>query len=106
MKVVTMHKILLGVLLLPALAQAEPVTVEKPVICDKTELVLKVLRERHGEIPVWIGSDAEESKSNYVVMINRETASWTLIQYNPNVACVLGSGEGFRLNVQESKRNL
>lgn len=101
-----MHKLLLGVLLLPALAQAEPVTVEKPVICDKTELVLKVLRERHGETPVWIGTGNEEPRSNYVLMINRDTASWTLLQYNPDVACVLGSGEGFRINLKEQKPGL
>ncbi len=89
-----MRKFLLGVLLLPALAQAQPVTVEKPVICEKTEKVIETLQKgQYKETPIWIGHD---EKSKYALFANEKTKSWTIIQFNENIACILGVGEGSR----------
>lgn len=87
-----MRKLLLGVLLLPALAQAQPVTVEKPVVCDKTEKVIETLQGgQYKENPSWIGFD---DKSKYALFVNEKTKTWTMIQFNENIACVIGLGEG------------
>jgi hypothetical protein len=87
-----MHQYLLGVLLLPALALAQPVTVEKPVVCDTVKIVVETLSgKNYQEQPFWTGSD---EKSRYVMMVNERTGSWSLVQFNNNIACVLGSGEG------------
>jgi len=87
-----MRQLLLGVLLLPAIAFAEPVTVEKPVVCEKTKILIEVLSgSDYKEVPVWTGRD---DTSRYSIFANEKTGSWTIIQFNANIACVLGSGEG------------
>jgi hypothetical protein len=87
-----MRRFLLGVLLLPAAALAQPVTVEKPVLCEKTEVVINgLLDSDYKEQPIWIGVD---EKSRYSIFANEKTGSWTLIQFNEKIACILGVGEG------------
>lgn len=90
-----MYKLILGVLLLPALAYAQPVTVEKPVVCDKVKNVIEYFSG--GDIqeqPFWVGTD---QKSRYLMMVNKENKSWTLIQFNDQIACIIGSGENSKL---------
>ena len=84
-----MHKFILAVLLLPALAYAQPVTVEKSVICDTPKTVIEALSGKHQEKPFWVGSD---EKSRYVMMVNEETGTWSMVQFNDKIACVLGTG--------------
>jgi hypothetical protein len=90
-----MRKFLLGVLLLPALALAQPVTVEKPVVCEKTEKVIESLQKgQYKENPAWIGYD---DKSRYALFANEKTKTWTMIQFNETIACIIGVGEGSKL---------
>lgn len=90
-----MLKYLLGVLLLPALANAEPVTVEKPVICDKVKTVIEFLSGGNfKEQPFWVGSD---DTSKYVMMVNEKTGTWTMVQFNDQIACIIGTGENHRV---------
>ncbi len=85
-----MHKFLLGVLLLPALVAAQPVTVEKPVICERTELVIESLQKgEYKEQPVWIGVD---ESSRYSLFVNNRTKTWTMIQFNQQIACIIAVG--------------
>lgn len=85
-----MRKFLLGVLLLPALVVAQPVTVEKPVICEKTEIVIEsLLKGEYKEQPVWVGAD---ESSKYSLFVNNRTTTWTMIQFNQQIACIIGVG--------------
>lgn len=77
-----------------SVANAQQVQIEKTVVCDKTAEVFEVLGKQHQEVPVWGGKNSEE-KSNYALMLNTETKTWTLIQFNNNVACVLGTGNDY-----------
>jgi hypothetical protein len=89
-----MHKFIFGVLLLPALAYAQPVTVEKPVICDTPKTVIETLTGKgYQEQPFWIGND---ETSRYILLANERTKSWTIVQFNKNIACVLGTGDNHR----------
>jgi hypothetical protein len=89
-----MYKFIFGVLLLPALAYAQPVTVEKPIVCDTTKIVIETLTgKQYEEQPFWIGSD---NNSRYVMLVNEKTSTWTFVQLNENVACILGTGEQYR----------
>lgn len=89
-----MRSFLLGVLLLPAVAFAQPVTVDKSVPCDKVERVIEELTKKHGEQPVWVG---QAQDSRVTVLVNPQTQSWSVVQFNDKVACVLEVGEGFQL---------
>ena len=89
-----MYKLIVGVLLLPALASAQPVTVEKPVICDTPKIVIETLTGAgYREQPFWGGND---STSRYVLLVNERSKTWSFVQFNRDIACVIGTGENHR----------
>ena len=94
-----MKKLLLGVLLLPALAYPDPVKVDKEIICDETKVIISTLM-KYKESPVWIGKD---DISKYALLANEQTGSWTLVQFNDTIACIIGVGEGHKLIKIEPK---
>jgi hypothetical protein len=86
-----MKTIALALLLSSSVALSQPVRVNKTVFCDKTDTVMNALTKDYQETSAWIGVD-EDSETNYTVLHNPETKTWTLIQFNRDVACVLGNG--------------
>jgi hypothetical protein len=93
-----MKKLLALLLIIPLLTSAQsssgPVTIEKTVVCDKTQNVLDVIiNGRYQENPVWGGVDDD---SRYGLLVNRETGTWTIIQFNKETACILGTGKSSR----------
>ena len=92
-----MKKLLSLLVVIPLLTSAQsagPTAVEKTVICDKTQNVLDVIMNgRFKETPMWGG---EDETSRYGLLVNRETGTWTIIQFNKDAACVLGTGDGSR----------
>jgi hypothetical protein len=73
---------------------------QKPVLCDNTKKVLKTLMEKYGEVPVWTAKDASDD-SRYLLLVNSKTTSWTLIQFTPEHACIIGLGEQSNLASQD-----
>lgn len=89
-----MYKFILGVLLLPAVAVSQPVTVEKPVVCDTPKIVIETLTgKEYKEQPFWAGVD---ENSRYVMLVNEDTGTWSIVQFNKNIACILGTGNNHR----------
>jgi len=90
-----MRLALLTILLVPFMAFAEePVTVNKEVFCTTTTTMLSAVRSSYGEYPVWHGDT--EGEGSVVITANPTTNSWSIIQYNEKVACILEVGKGFR----------
>ena len=86
-----MKKILIILLMLPHLVWAqEPVIVEKKIACNWLNLVLENLAEKYQERPVWVG---QQDNTNYSLLVNPKKSTWTLIQFNKEIACVIGSGD-------------
>lgn len=86
-----MKTILVLMMLMISSAYAEPIKVDKPIICDKFSTVIDVLTNGESkESPVWIGKD---ENSNFSLLTNEKTKTWTIIQFNGTIACVLGSGD-------------
>jgi hypothetical protein len=75
---------------------AEPTATKKEVYCDKTETIISILKGKDfQEVPIWFGkSDAKAP--NYTLFVNQETRSWTIIQFNNELACVIGTGESYQ----------
>lgn len=89
-----MRTLLTSILLLPVFALAELVTVEKPVVCDDAQILLKYFAQSDwNEKPFWIGND---STSRYTLLVNDKTKTWTLLQFNKETACIIGTGENHR----------
>ena len=78
--------------MLTTLAHAEPRTLNKPVVCESTEKVLRTMIEEFGETPQWRGVNAQQGTST-VLTVNPKTGAWTLIEYTSQMACVIGVGE-------------
>jgi hypothetical protein len=88
-----MHRFLpILILLSPLLASAEPIQINKPVTCENTLLIFQALLEQAGEKPIWVGKGDGVDTSRTVILANEKTKSWTIVQFDKNMACVLGSG--------------
>ena len=82
-----------GVLLTGSLF-AQTVTIEKPVECVDTETLFTTLfNSDYKENPIWLGIQPGATLSRYSLFMNQKTKTWTLIQFNEKIACVLGTGE-------------
>ena len=89
-----MKYFLLFVLLVVGLVAAQSVTVQKPVECADTATLLRGLSgSDYKEKPIWWGVEPGATVSRYSLFVNEETKSWTLIQFDEKIACVLGTGE-------------
>lgn len=93
-----MKKLLLCVLLLPTLALAEPVKINKEVLCDRATDMLTYFSEKYKEKPLWIGNSDD---TNVALIVNQETQTWTVVQFNAekNIACFIEAGKGFKFRL-------
>ena len=81
-------------MLVLGLAVAQSVTVQKPIECAETATLLRGLSgSDYKEQPIWWGIEPGATVSRYSLFVNEQTKSWTLIQFDEKIACVLGTGE-------------
>lgn len=97
----TAKSFMVGVLLIPALVFSEPVKVDKPVICDNVEIVVKYITGEFGEQPIWMGSSPKGEQS--ALFVNTQTGTWSIISTTQTKACLLESGVGFQLRTLPQK---
>ena len=89
-----MKYLLLLVLLVIGLVAAQSVTVQKPVECVDTKILFQgLVGSDYKEKPIWWGVEPGASVAKYSLFVNEQTKSWTLIQFDDKIACVLGTGE-------------
>lgn len=82
---------------------AEPFELQKTVICDRSTAVLNGLQAgQYKEVPRWTGI-ASNDETSFVIMANEKTGTWTIVQFNSEVACILG--EGKNSSIVENKSN-
>ena len=94
-----MRKLLLMCMIaVPLAAVAEQVRLNKEVVCDDASNILPQLIKL-GEQPIFAGTLTE---SSVVFMVNPDTQSWTVVQTDGNVACVIDVGEGFKFQLPKS----
>ena len=72
--------------------KAEPIQIKKPVLCETTFLVFQSLLEIAGEKPIWLGRGNGVDTSSTAIFANKNTKSWTIVQFDEDSACILGSG--------------
>ena len=96
-----MKYLLIALLAFPLLAQAEITTLEKPVVCASTSELLTAFKQSDfKEIPVWIG---QQDSTYHSLFVNEKTKTWTFIQFNEELACVLGSGSNSKMMNAENE---
>lgn len=95
-----MYKLMMASLfcLASSIANAqEVIELNKPIKCGDVEFVMQHFSTEYGEKPLWIGKD-NSSSSRITLLVNKEKRTWTLVQYDSNLACVLGAGESSSSN--------
>ncbi len=81
-------------MLVLGIAVAQSVTVQKPIECADTATLLRGLSgSDYKERPIWWGIEPGATVSRYSLFVNEQTKTWTLIQFDEKIACVLGTGE-------------
>jgi hypothetical protein len=89
-----MHKLTMAFLfcLAGSIAHAqEVIDLTKPMKCGKAEFVMNHFAKEYGEMPLWVGKS--NTGTHITLLVNKEKRSWTMIEYDGNIACVLGAGE-------------
>lgn len=89
-----MHKRSMALLfcLISSIAHAqEIIDLNKAMKCSDPQKVMKYFADTHKEAPVWVGKTVHNS--HITLLTNPTTGSWTMIEYDDKMACVLGAGE-------------
>ena len=78
--------------LISSIAHAqEIIDLQKSLKCSDAQVVMNYFVDTHKETPVWVGKSVHNT--HVTLLMNRETRSWTMIEYDDRLACVLGAGE-------------
>lgn len=85
--------------LISSVAGAQLSEYERKLTCGKTNFVIEALTKVAKERAIWSGRDPETG-TDIVVMVNPTTLTWTVVQYDTKMACVLHSGEGFKIRTE------
>ena len=67
---------------------------KKPVKCANTKQLFTGLKTFYNETITWNSSNAIlDDHTSVALFKNKQTGSWTLVEYDDAIACVLASGE-------------
>lgn len=69
----------------------EIIDLTKAMKCSDPQKVMNYFVDTHKETPIWVGKTVHNS--HITLLMNKETRSWTMIEYDARLACVLGAGE-------------
>ena len=69
----------------------EIIDLNKAMKCSDPQKVMDYFVDTHKETPIWVGKTVHNS--HITLLMNKETRSWTMIEYDARLACVLGAGE-------------
>ena len=70
------------------------VVIKVDVVCDKLDTVLALLNGKFGETPVLM---AQSQDTSVVFMGNQKTNTWTIVQFNQEMACIISSGQRYQI---------
>ena len=77
---------------------------ERKFTCGETRFVMMALTKNAQEKPIWTGSDPQTGTQTTILQ-NTRTLTWSVVQYDKDIACVLQSGEGFRILTDSFKES-
>jgi hypothetical protein len=76
--------------------------INKPVWCYETEKLLKALMNEVGERPIFLGEvedvELDGEKLSTVVLFNKNTDTYTIVELTSKTACVVSSGTSVELS--------
>jgi len=89
-----MRKLLFAFVLLisGATGAQEVIRLNKEMKCSNAEFIMNEFSQNWGESPIWVGKTDHDT--HITLMVNKIKRTWTIIEYNAKIACILGVGEG------------
>ena len=103
-----MRRLLSLIILVPLLALSKDnttnghVIVDAEVHCFTYKSLIKDLKEKYHEDPVFAGESGFEAQTSTVVFINQETGSYTIITTDQKIACILDVGDSARYRLPKA----
>ncbi len=88
-----MRLLILSILALYFTNSTAQVQVEKPIICMDTASLYKSLTSEELQEQIQWAGQSESNDSKYLLFVNKKTKTWTFVQLNEKIACILGTGE-------------
>ena len=70
----------------------EVIRLTKEMKCSNAEFIMNEFSQNWGESPIWVGKTDHDT--HITLMVNKTKRTWTIIEYNARIACILGVGEG------------
>ena len=70
-------------------AKPEIFQIDKPVNCSDVKTVIEGLSNKYHENPFWVG---KSNDSKFILLVNSKTGTWSMVEYNDEIACVIGNG--------------
>ena len=67
------------------------VDMQKQIKCSDAQSVMSYFSINYQEAPLWVGKT--NTGTHITLLVNKETRSWTMIEYDASMACVLGAGD-------------
>jgi hypothetical protein len=78
--------------LISSIAHAQQIVdLVKPLKCSDAQSVMSYFSINFQEAPLWVGKTT--TGTHITLLVNKETKSWTMIEYDASIACVLGAGD-------------
>ena len=68
----------------------------KPVICLDTKEMFDSIFDEYRET-ILMSFDQDATTNKIVLTVNPHTKTWSIVEYNLEVACLLGSGLNYRI---------
>jgi len=99
-----MKYIFVALVLISSVVHAQLSEYERRFTCGKTQFVISALTRNAQEKPIWSGTDPQ-SGTETMILQNTRTLTWTVVQYDQDMACVLQSGTGFRILTDSFKES-
>ena len=81
-------------------SHAEMFELRKVMLCEQKEVVFESLSENFQEFPIWSGSS--RSGTVIAIFVNKTNGSYTVIEYDSKVACVLSVGGTKVININSN----
>ena len=87
------RKLILLLALFSSIGYAQEILhLTKEMKCSNAEFVMNEFSQNWGESPIWVGKT--DHGTHITLMVNKTKRTWTIIEYNARIACILGVGEG------------
>jgi len=81
--------------LIPWYVYSGPFQKDTTVVCSELSSAFETLFKDYKEKPIWIGVD--QNKNKFALVANKETGTWSFLQFNTEIACALGTGVAYEI---------